>query len=69
LFWELRIAVSIARLTASQGRHHEARALLQPVYDRFSEGFDTTDLKEAKALLDALAAPGALRRIGLSRKT
>jgi predicted ATPase len=36
-------------------------ALLQPVYDRFTEGFDTTDLKAAKALLDALAEPNALR--------
>jgi predicted ATPase len=43
------------------GRSAEATALLQPVYARFTEGFDTTDLKAAKALLDALAEPNALR--------
>jgi len=53
--WELRAAVSLARLRRDQGRHAEARDLLAPVYGRFTEGFDTTDLKEAKALLDNLA--------------
>jgi len=52
--WELRAAVSLARLRREQGRHTEARDLLAPVYDWFSEGFDTPDLKEAKALLDEL---------------
>ena len=44
-----------ARLLRGQGRRDEARALLQPVYDWFTEGFDTADLKDAKALLDELA--------------
>jgi class 3 adenylate cyclase/predicted ATPase len=52
--WELRAATSLARLLARQGRREEARGLLAPVYDWFSEGFDTADLKEAKALLDSL---------------
>ena len=43
------------RLLQSQGRADEARALLQPVYDWFTEGFDTADLKNAKALLDELS--------------
>jgi predicted ATPase len=43
------------------GRSAEAKALLQPVYDRFTEGFDTTDLKAAKALLDAIAEPNTPR--------
>jgi predicted ATPase len=53
--WELRAAASLARLRRKQGRHAEARALLAPIYAWFTEGFDTPDLKEAKALLDALA--------------
>ena len=52
--WELRAAVSLARLWADQGRRTEARDLLAPVYGWFTEGFDTRDLKEAKALLDEL---------------
>ena len=52
--WELRAAVSLARLCRDQGRRTEARDLLAPVYGWFTEGFDTPDLKEAKALLDAL---------------
>ncbi|MGA8760544.1 MAG: winged helix-turn-helix domain-containing protein [Stellaceae bacterium] len=54
LSWELRSATSLARLLRDQGRSAEATALLQPVYDRFTEGFETADLKTAKALLDAL---------------
>jgi predicted ATPase len=54
--WELRAAVSLARLRRDQGRHAEARDLLAPVYDWFTEGFDTPDLTEAKALLDELNA-------------
>jgi len=54
LFWELRAALSLTRLLRDQGRPAEGVALLQPVYDRFTEGFETADLKAAKALLDAL---------------
>jgi len=53
--FELRAAVRLARLWGSQGRCEEARELLAPIYDWFSEGFDTLDLIEAKALLDELA--------------
>ena len=55
--WELRGAMSLARLRRQQGRHQEAVALLAPVYGWFTEGLDTADLKEAKALLDELAEP------------
>jgi predicted ATPase/DNA-binding winged helix-turn-helix (wHTH) protein len=54
LFWELRIAVSVARLRVSQGRHREARAPLASVYDRFSEGFATADMQAARTLLEGL---------------
>jgi len=54
--WELRAAASLARLCRDQGRRAEARNLLAPVYGWFTEGFDTQDLKEAKALLKALDA-------------
>ena len=54
LSWELRAATSPARLLLDRGRSTEAMAVLQPVYDRFTEGFDTADLKTAKALIDAL---------------
>jgi predicted ATPase len=53
--WELRAAMSLARLWQRQGKRAEARELLVPVYGWFTEGFDTADLQEAKALLDALA--------------
>ena len=52
--WELRAAASLARLWGERGRRGEARDLLIPVYGWFTEGFDTADLKEAKALLDEL---------------
>ena len=52
---ELRAATSLARLWAVQGKRAQARDLLAPVYDWFTEGFDTQDLKDAKALLDELA--------------
>jgi len=52
---ELRAATSLARLWRDQGKHTEARDLLAPVYGWFTEGFDTLDLKEAKALLEELA--------------
>jgi predicted ATPase len=54
--WELRTAVSMARLWRDQGKRDEARDLLAPVYGLFTEGFDTLDLKEAKVLLDELHA-------------
>jgi predicted ATPase len=54
LSWELRAATSLARLLRDQCRSTDARAVLQPVYDRFTEGFPTADLKTAKALLDSL---------------
>jgi predicted ATPase len=53
-FYELRAATSLARLWRDQGRGAEARDLLAPIYGWFTEGFDTPDLKEAKALLDEL---------------
>jgi len=53
--WELRAAMSLARLWRDQGKPQQARELLAPVYGWFTEGFDTLDLKEAKALLDELA--------------
>jgi len=61
--YELRAATSLARLWREQGRRGEARDLLAPLYDWFTEGFDTADLKEAKALLDELA-----REIGSNNK-
>jgi predicted ATPase len=54
LSWELRAATSLARLRRAQGRKREAHDLLAPVHDRFSEGFDTADLKAAKALIQDL---------------
>src|SRR5580700_3338417 len=56
LFWELRGALSLARLRIRQDRQNAARDILAPVYDRFTEGFATADLKAAKALLDNLSA-------------
>jgi predicted ATPase len=50
--WELRAAMSMARLWRNQGKVRQARELLAPVYEWFTEGFDTCDLKEARALLD-----------------
>jgi predicted ATPase len=52
--WELRAGTSLARLWRDQGKRNEARDLLAPIYGWFTEGFDTPDLKEAKALLDQL---------------
>jgi predicted ATPase/DNA-binding winged helix-turn-helix (wHTH) protein len=55
LFWELRVALSLARLLHGQGRSADAIGILQPVYDRFTEGFATPDLREAKNSLEELA--------------
>src|SRR3984957_18951016 len=54
--WELRAATSLARLWRDQGKRQQARDSLAPIYGWFTEGFDTLDLKESKALLDALAS-------------
>ena len=54
--FELRAATSMARLWCEQGKRDQARDLLAPIYGWFTEGFDTPILKEAKALLDELAA-------------
>ena len=54
--WELRAAMSMARLWRDQGRHKEARELLAPVYGWFTEGFDKRDLEEAKTPLGELTA-------------
>jgi predicted ATPase len=53
--WELRAAMSLSRLWQCQGKRAEAYALLAPIYGWFTEGFDTTDLQEAKALLEELS--------------
>ena len=53
--WELRAATSLARLWQSQGKRQQAHDLLSPTYDSFTEGFDTADLKNAKALLVELS--------------
>jgi predicted ATPase len=52
--WELRAATSLARLWSGEGKRAQARDLLAPIYEWFTEGFDTADLKEARALLDEL---------------
>jgi predicted ATPase len=54
LFLELRIALSVARLRVSRGRHREARAQLASVYDRFTEGFATADMQATRTLFDGL---------------
>jgi predicted ATPase len=53
--WELRATMSLARLLASQSRLDEARMMLTDIYNWFTEGFDTADLRDAKALLDGLS--------------
>jgi predicted ATPase len=53
--WELGTTMSLARVLVSQGRRDDARSMLVDIYNWFTEGFDTTDLKDAKALLDELA--------------
>jgi len=53
--WELRASTSLARLWQSQGKTHEAHSLLSEIYNWFTEGFDTKDLQEAKALIEELS--------------
>jgi predicted ATPase len=53
--WELRAAINLARLWQHQGKRDEARELLAPIYGWLTEGFDTADLQEAKALLQELS--------------
>jgi tetratricopeptide (TPR) repeat protein len=57
--WELRAATSLARFKRRLGRGEEARQAIAPIYDWFTEGFDTPDLKEAKVLIDDLASGGS----------
>jgi predicted ATPase/DNA-binding winged helix-turn-helix (wHTH) protein len=59
LFWELRAAMSLARLRVRQDRHDDARQVLFPVYDRFTEGFETADLRCAKAILESCGLAGS----------
>ncbi len=54
--WELRTTMSLARLLAKEGNRTEARAMLAEIYNWFTEGFDTADLKEARSLLDELSS-------------
>jgi predicted ATPase len=61
--WELRSATSLARLKVKQGRGDEARQILGPVYERFTEGFETTDLRAARALLESLPS----HHVGIER--
>jgi predicted ATPase len=53
LSWELRTATSLAELWMKQGRAQDAKAVLTPIYGRFTEGLDTTDVRKARAVLDA----------------
>jgi predicted ATPase len=55
--WELRAAMSLSRLWQQQAKRDEARELLAPIYGWFTEGFDTADLQETKALLEELSRP------------
>ena len=55
LSWELRTSISLARLHQGQGQFIEARDALEPVYGRFKEGFQTADLRAAKALMEGLS--------------
>jgi len=59
LFWESRAAISLARLRVRQGRQDDARQVLAPVYDRFTEGFETADLRAARAILESCGLTGS----------
>ena len=63
LSWELRAATSLARWSRDRSRHAEALAVLKPVYERFTEGLETADLKAAKDLLDTMEGLG----VGVAR--
>ena len=65
LSWELRVASSLARFMGTQGRYEESRQVLAPVYDRFTEGFETADLRRARMTLEAAATRGASERGGV----
>jgi predicted ATPase len=65
LSWELRAAACLARLWRDQNRSTEAIALLAPIYNRFTEGFETADLKTAKALIDGLYTTEGTSRLPL----
>jgi predicted ATPase len=65
--WELRAATSLARLWRDQGQRQEAYDCLAPVYGWFTEGFDTLDLREARALLDSLTSGGDEVFVGMAR--
>jgi predicted ATPase/DNA-binding winged helix-turn-helix (wHTH) protein len=54
LFWELRAALSLARLWVTEGRYNDAKAILAPIYDQFTEGFETADLRAARDVLNLL---------------
>jgi predicted ATPase len=64
LFWELRIVLSLARLRMTQGRDDEARQILAPVYERFTEGFETADMRAARRLLGILPDDKASEPVG-----
>jgi predicted ATPase len=65
--WELRAAMSLGRLWQRQDKRTEARELLAPIYNWFTEGFDTADLQEARALLEALASGYGIEEMSLWR--
>ena len=67
LSWELRAATSLARLLRDHNRSTEAIAVLAPIYNRFTEGFETADLKTAKALIDSLPLRARARRDEVAR--
>jgi predicted ATPase len=64
LFWQLRIALSVARLKASQNQLDDARQILVPVYDRFTEGYETADLRSAGEMLESLPPRRAVQTAG-----
>ena len=66
--WELRAVISLAQLRHDQGGHAEAQDLLAPIYVWFTEGFDTQDLKDAKALLDCIETAPAMSVSNASRR-
>jgi hypothetical protein len=65
--YQLRATTSLGQLPATQGKTEEARAMLAGIYNWFTEGFDTADLKDAKALLEELRIKQALRQLAVRR--